>query len=272
MGSPELISVAIYRRTLQASLERVWENALDWEHLPWLHRSTFRSIEKRGAGRWGWRARVGLQPAEGGREIEIELRVDRAKQRYAVYTLGGPGAGTEIWTRLESASGRRTAIEVEFLVPGIDREGAAGLGQTYTQLYTRLWDEDESMMVRRERLLAQRRADVGAADGAPLDLGPLERVRAQLSLRVELGGQPVRLVALDGELVAHSAVCPHLLGPLDEGELEEGCVRCPWHGYRFDLRGGRSADGRGLRLGPAPRVEIDPRSSHVRLVWERRRS
>ena len=38
---PELISVAVYRRRIGASLERVWENVRDWEHLPWLHRQSF---------------------------------------------------------------------------------------------------------------------------------------------------------------------------------------------------------------------------------------
>ena len=29
-----------------------------------------------------------------------------------------------------------------------------------------------------------------------------------------------------------------MLGPLEEAAVEDGCVRCPWHGYRFDLRTG----------------------------------
>ncbi len=38
-------SVGFYRRTIRASLSRVWENVLDWEHLPWLHRSSFSDIK-----------------------------------------------------------------------------------------------------------------------------------------------------------------------------------------------------------------------------------
>ena len=67
----------------------------------------------------------------------------------------------------------------------------------------------------------------------------------------------MRLVRLGGEVVAHSALCPHWLGPLEDAPLEQGCIRCPWHGYLFDLRTGASADGRRLRLAPAPRVEVD---------------
>jgi nitrite reductase/ring-hydroxylating ferredoxin subunit len=78
-------------------------------------------------------------------------------------------------------------------------------------------------------------------------------------------------------LIAHSAICPHLLGPLTEevdavtapdADGPPACqVRCPWHGYRFDIRSGRSVDGRSLRLPPAPRLEIDPERNLAWIVW-----
>ena len=49
----------------------------------------------------------------------------------------------------------------------------------------------------------------------------------------------------------------HWLGPLEDAAVHDGCITCPWHGYRFDVRTGASADGRGLRLGAAPRVAIE---------------
>ena len=64
----------------------------------------------------------------------------------------------------------------------------------------------------------------------------------------------------EGRLLAHSVRCPHLLGPLEDTPVEHGVVTCPWHGYRFDLRSGRSCDGHGLRLDRAPTVRIDERS------------
>ena len=47
--------------------------------------------------------------------------------------------------------------------------------------------------------------------------------------------------------------------------LEDGCVQCPWHGYRFDVRTGRQVGEGRLRLAPAPRVEIDPDDGTVRV-------
>ena len=60
---------------MHASLPRVWENVHDWEHLPWLHRSTFCSIDLLGSGAWDKQALVGLQPAEADRRIEIEVEL-----------------------------------------------------------------------------------------------------------------------------------------------------------------------------------------------------
>ena len=140
-------------------------------------------------------------------------------------------------------------------------------GAAYVELYTRLWDEDEAMMRERSRELARLGARAGH-DATVLELGAVATLRAELPKRVEFGGRSFRIVEHEGELLAHATVCPHWLGPLGEAVVEEGCLRCPWHGYRFDLRTGRSADGRGLRLAPAPRVEVDAATGRVRLRAE----
>jgi nitrite reductase/ring-hydroxylating ferredoxin subunit len=250
MPPPELTRVAVYRRSVAASAERVWENVRDWEHLPWLHRSSFRSIERLDEGDWGWRARIGLQPG-GGAEIVLELRIE--PNRYVSRTLEGPGTRSEIWTALRPVAADRTEIEVEFWLPGVDPARAPGLRAAYTSLYQRLWDEDEAMMLRRAALLAPQ----APAAQAALALGSRGALRARLPLCVDWGGRRWRIVELAGELVVHAAVCPHALGPLDEAAVDaDGCVRCPWHGYRFDLRSGASADGRRLRLARPPRLEV----------------
>ena len=95
----------------------------------------------------------------------------------------------------------------------------------------------------------------------------LADVRGKLPLDLTLDGRPFRIVELDGELLAHSTVCPHWLGPLEAGKREGSVVACPWHDYRFDLRTGRSCDGRGLRLGPAPRVWTGS-DGQVLVAWD----
>ena len=251
MAPPPLTRVASYRRTVHASETRVWENVRDWEHLPWLHAASFRSIARLDEGDWGWRARIGLRPAG---EIALELVIDSASARYVSRTLAGPGLGSEIWTRVAPAAAERTEVDVEFWLPSVEPARAAEIGASYVHLYRRLWDEDEGMMVRRAEQLARARVDDA---GPPVALGSLATLRGGLPTLVEWGGRRWRVVELDGELVVHATVCPHSLGPLEETALDaDGCLRCPWHGYRFDVRSGRSADGRRLRLAQAPHLEI----------------
>jgi nitrite reductase/ring-hydroxylating ferredoxin subunit len=248
--------VAVYRREVRAELSRVWENVYDWEHLPWLHRAAFSRIELVDRGPWGWRARIGLAPEQEGREILLELRTERDAGRYVSRTLAGPGAGTEIWTALEPR-GATTGLEVAFCVPGVAPHQVAGVGAAYLRLYARLWDEDEVMMLRRTAELA--RGAASAARASRVALGARADLLRRLPLVLEFAGERVRLLRIDDEIVAHGARCPHWLGPLEDAPLEDGCIRCPWHGYRFDPRTGASADGRHLRLPAAPRVEVDER-------------
>ncbi len=46
-------------------------------------------------------------------------------------------------------------------------------------------------------------------------------------------------VANDGARIAIlDNACPHRMGPLAEGWLEDGKVICPWHAWAFDLSTG----------------------------------
>jgi nitrite reductase/ring-hydroxylating ferredoxin subunit len=251
-----------YRREVAASLARVWENVHDWEHLPWLHGTSFAAVELLGRGPRGWRVRLVRQPEDPARAQVIELDADEPAQHYRVVTREGPGRGSEIRVRLEALAPRRTGVAVEFHVPAMPPDRLATVGALYVDLYRRLWDEDEAMMVERERACERACGRArSAADDAPdaparLDLGTLAAVRARAPFVVELGGRAFRVLELDGELVAHAATCPHWLGPLDRVPVRDGCVTCPWHGYRFDVRTGASADGRRLALAPAPRIAI----------------
>ncbi|MDQ0464307.1 nitrite reductase/ring-hydroxylating ferredoxin subunit [Caulobacter ginsengisoli] len=249
----ELSHAGTYRREVAASLARVWENVFDWEHLPSLHEASFHSVGLLEHGDWGWRVRLLNQPGDPAKAQVLELRADRPAGVYVAATLSGPGAGTEIRTSLTRLAEHRTGVAVEFHVPEDRPERLAAIGARYGEVYARLWDEDEAMMVHRERALAARRRPI---DAGPLSLGPFDAVRAALPMPVEFGAARFRLVELDGDLIAHAADCPHWLGPLDEAVVEDGCIRCPWHGYRFDVRTGASADGRGLRLTAAPRVVL----------------
>lgn len=249
----------------------MWENVLDWEHLPWLHATTFGSIEHEASGPWGWRARVHPPGSDPGEGSLLELRVDRESGSYVVATLAGAGRGVRIETRLSELAQHTTQVEVEFLGQGVAPSHAPALGRGYVQLYARLWDEDEGMMRRRSEFLAlahhPRAPDAGgeATGSEESVLGTLDDLRTRLPLRVRLRGREFRIVERNGELLAHATLCPHAYGPLDAVELEGDRLRCPWHGYRFDIRTRRCIEHPNLRLARAPRVVVDSSSGVVHL-------
>lgn len=240
-----------YHRRVNASLERIWENVFDWEHLAHLHEGSFAECVLIDRGSWGWR--VELTPKAAALQL-IEMRADRAEGRYTSATIEGAGAGTEIRVALSPRDTNQVDVTVEFHIPEERSERLAAIGEAYVAAYARLWDEDEAMMQARERALARRRTpDLGAPT---LDLGEAQTVRAALPLAFKFGETPFRLVDLDGELVAHSTICPHWLGPLDEAPVILGQIRCPWHGYRFDVASGTCPAHPALKLAPAPEISL----------------
>lgn len=42
----------------------------------------------------------------------------------------------------------------------------------------------------------------------------------------------------EGELFAMDGMCAHQGGPVAEGQVEHGCVTCPWHGWQYELKTG----------------------------------
>jgi nitrite reductase (NADH) small subunit len=45
---------------------------------------------------------------------------------------------------------------------------------------------------------------------------------------------------INGNFCAISNICVHKGGPLSQGILEESIVTCPWHGWKYDVRTGKS--------------------------------
>jgi hypothetical protein len=48
-----------------------------------------------------------------------------------------------------------------------------------------------------------------------------------------LDGRSVALTRCGGRLGALENRCPHQGGPVGEGSIENGWLRCPWHGYDY---------------------------------------
>ena len=57
---------------------------------------------------------------------------------------------------------------------------------------------------------------------------------------VAAGHKSVALVHYDGQFSALDNHCPHQGGPLGEGSIENGLLRCPWHGFDYCPLDGKS--------------------------------
>jgi len=144
---------------------------------------------------------------------------------------------SEIWTTLTGV-GDSTQVRVTFFMPDIEENKIEKLGQVITRLYTRLWDEDEAMMQQRHKRLHEHRDD-----RPERVLGKEASIRSTLAggdaVTFQIKRREYQIAEVDGRLVAISTICPHLMGPLLATATHGGLVRCPWHGYQFDINSGQ---------------------------------
>ena len=103
----------------------------------------------------------------------------------------------------------------------------------------------------------------------PADVPDDGRVRS-----VVVDGRTVALSRCGARLGALDNRCPHQGGPLGEGSIEKGLLRCPWHGYDYDPLTGRPPAGfsDGVTAYPVQEradgvyVQLPPVKAQVRTV------
>jgi pyruvate oxidase len=89
----------------------------------------------------------------------------------------------------------------------------------------------------------------------PADVPDDGRVRS-----VVVDGRTVAVARCGARLGALENKCPHQGGPLGEGSIEKGLLRCPWHGYDYDPVTGQPP---GDFADSVPSYEIDERDDGV---------
>ena len=67
---------------------------------------------------------------------------------------------------------------------------------------------------------------------------------------VAAGPHTVAITHFEGHYAALSNRCPHQGGPLGEGSIEKGMLRCPWHGYDYCPLDGSSPFGDAVPTFP----------------------
>jgi nitrite reductase/ring-hydroxylating ferredoxin subunit/uncharacterized membrane protein len=103
-------------------------------------------------------------------------------------------------------------------------------------------------------------------EGGPTDwaaAGSEDDLQEGTPRKVEVEGAPVLLVRLGDRISAISSTCSHRGGPLEEGELEDRCIRCPLHGSVFRLEDGSVV--RGPASAPQPAYDVRVREGRVEV-------
>lgn len=77
---------------------------------------------------------------------------------------------------------------------------------------------------------------------------------------VEVNGQNICVVNVEGKYYAIGSICTHEGGPLADGTLEGYEVECPWHNSRFDVRTGEVISPPASEPEPAYEVKVDGNS------------
>ena len=73
-------------------------------------------------------------------------------------------------------------------------------------------------------------------------------------LGVEVGGQPVVLGRVEGQVYAIGGICSHAYARLEDGELDGDVVMCPLHNSGFNIKTGDAI--RLPALEPVPRYDV----------------
>ncbi len=85
-------------------------------------------------------------------------------------------------------------------------------------------------------------------------------------LVAEVDGEPVVVCKIAGEFYAIGGVCPHAMGPLEDGHVVDGQIECPWHASRFDLKSGAVTKGPATEATSRYDVTVDGQDLLVTAV------
>jgi 3-phenylpropionate/trans-cinnamate dioxygenase ferredoxin subunit len=71
-------------------------------------------------------------------------------------------------------------------------------------------------------------------------------LREKTAKSVTVGEVDIAVFKIEGKIFAMKNICPHQhFAHLHEGEISDGAVSCPMHGWTFDLATGMSRTGQG---------------------------
>jgi ferredoxin-NADP reductase/nitrite reductase/ring-hydroxylating ferredoxin subunit len=97
-------------------------------------------------------------------------------------------------------------------------------------------------------------------------------IRPSQMKEVEVNGQNICVVNVEGKYYAIGSICTHEGGPLADGTLEGYEVECPWHNSKFDVRTGEVTSPPASEPEPAFEVKVDDNNNILIKTQGKRKS
>ncbi len=85
--------------------------------------------------------------------------------------------------------------------------------------------------------------------------------------RVDVQGNPILFLRRGEKIYAIGAVCSHYGAPLEQGQVMDGTVQCPWHYSRFALANGSVKEGPATC--PLPAYEAIVKDGQIQVRFRR---
>ena len=93
----------------------------------------------------------------------------------------------------------------------------------------------------------------------------LNEIPFERPFRLEHLGTPIVLIRNGDSVAAYLDRCPHAHWPLSEGEIDNGVLHCPGHGWQFDVVTGRCLNAPAYSLKP---VSVNLSANNLVIEWD----
>ncbi|RXJ73987.1 hypothetical protein CS022_06865 [Veronia nyctiphanis] len=257
-NSPHLVCSLVQH--LPINTDRMFENAVDGKYLPFIHRSIFEEITILESGPWGWEAELYMKPKSFLTKMKIRLELDRERNCWVTKTLSGLGKGTEIRSFAIPEGENQIKVIVDFYVPKLPRFLYNYYSEYYLSTYRRLYEENIPMMSERQNaidfIIKKAQAPLKSKTGK-IKLGLACVLKIENNTTFVFEGKKFCLRFYQDKWIAYSATCPHTLSPLNESDIIDGHVTCPWYAHRFDIKTGICSSNMNYRLATPPEISYD---------------
>lgn len=102
----------------------------------------------------------------------------------------------------------------------------------------------------------------GATSAPLVSVGKVEEWADGQVRDVKVHKKPMSVIRLGERFFAVNSICPHMGGPLSCGKVEDGCISCPWHDWKFDVETGISPNGHRI-----DRYDVKVEDGEVKVGW-----